>query len=145
MQELHKCGYCGYKVVFRIISRSGAAGSSLGSWPKGHSFESNLRNNSWSCRIVSPFDVAYGDKGRIWKDGRRGVCAGLKIRLRWFDFISFHKTYTVWFNSHRYAEMGYRRLGEYRYIVRLAQLVEQYTVNVKVGSSILSPGAMKRR
>nr|DAW71517.1 MAG TPA: hypothetical protein [Caudoviricetes sp.] len=41
--------------------------------------------------------------------------------------------------------MGYRRLGEYRYIVRLAQLVEQYTVNVKVGSSILSPGAMKRR
>ena len=55
------------------------------------------------------------------------------------------KTYTVWFNSHRYAEMGYRRSGEYRYIVRLAQLVEQYTVNVKVGSSILSPGAMKRR
>lgn len=60
-------------------------------------------------------------------------------------FHLFPQTYTVWFNSHRYAEMGYRRLGEYRYIVRLAQLVEQYTVNVKVGSSILSPGAMKRR
>lgn len=55
------------------------------------------------------------------------------------------ETYTVWFNSHRYAAMGYRRSGEYRYVVRLAQLVEQYTVNVKVGSSILSPGAMKRR
>ena len=38
-----------------ITSRSGAVGSSLGSSPKGHSFESDLRNYNEDKRFYKPF------------------------------------------------------------------------------------------
>lgn len=69
MQELHKCGYCRYKVVFRIISRSGAAGSSLGSYPKV------IRSSRISATIVGVAALFLPSMRRMGIKGEYGKMA----------------------------------------------------------------------